>query len=323
MPSTNLHFIDRGKCPICGSGAAEEIFRCKTDDEPISSFMKHRYPNYLGNNNPVFDYTIMKCDWCSGYFQKTILHNFCSDQWDWKDTPERSWERQAQKLSHKSYILKFVCELNLVKHLLGGQSYGRRVLDFGCGYGYWCQVAKAFGFTVFGAETNEASRSHALSMKLDLIDLNEGTTEKFDFVNTEQVFEHLEEPLVVLEMLAKYLNPGGFIRISVPNAQYIEVGIKNGKNWVLPEKERMKRKNKKRDLNPIVPLTHINGFTQQSLRKMAEKVGLIPYKIPFAEYIRTQRACAPFGRVVRAALRHSLSRGAIILLRKPMGGLKG
>ena len=209
-------------------------------------------------------------------------------------------------------------QINLAEYLLGGEPYGRRVLDFGCGYGYWCQTAKAFGFSVFGTEIDDVSRSHALSMNIQLVDFTEENNENFDFINPEQVFEHLERPLAILEMLSRHLNPGGFMRISVPNAQYIEEGIRNGANWYSPKKTKYKWGNKKRDLNPIVPIAHINGFTQHSLRKMAEKVDLTPYQIPFAEYIRVQRTCGSLRNVVRDALRHSLSGNTEIYLRKPL-----
>ena len=50
---------------------------------------------------------------------------------------------------------------------------------------------------------------------------------RFDFINTEQVFEHISEPLETLKELKTLLKPGGIIKISVPTADDINRRLKN------------------------------------------------------------------------------------------------
>ena len=93
-------------------------------------------------------------------------------------------------------------------------------------------------------------------------------THQFDFINTEQVFEHLSQPLETLEYLSKALKPHGIIKISVPNGWNIEEKLAIG-DWDAS-------KESPQSLNPVAPLEHVNCFTYQSIIKMAQLVGLKP-----------------------------------------------
>ena len=95
---------------------------------------------------------------------------------------------------------------------------------------------------------------------------------KFDFVNTEQVFEHIPNPLDTLKYLRDSLKPTGLIKISVPNGKNIKKKLKIG-DWMAP-------KGSKNSLNSVSPLEHINCYTRTSLIKMAERAGLVRVRLP-------------------------------------------
>jgi SAM-dependent methyltransferase len=80
-----------------------------------------------------------------------------------------------------------------------------------------------------------------------------------DFINAEQVFEHLPEPLAALQNCHRWLKPGGILRIAVPNGSRI-LSLVEGKKWHF-------------DTMPTIPLEHINTFTPQSLRSFGERNG--------------------------------------------------
>ena len=43
---------------------------------------------------------------------------------------------------------------------------------------------------------------------------------EYDFINTEQVLEHVVDPYSVINLLASLLKDNGILKISVPNAKY-------------------------------------------------------------------------------------------------------
>ena len=77
----------------------------------------------------------------------------------------------------------------------------------------------------------------------------------FDFINTEQVFEHLGNPSIIMKEFQRILKNGGLINISVPNSVK-SIKDLNSSNW-------------KPANNSLQPLQHINSFTSQTLKSFA------------------------------------------------------
>lgn len=87
-----------------------------------------------------------------------------------------------------------------------------------------------------------------------------------DFINTEQVFEHLVNPFEVAESLSCKLRLGGFLKISVPAAGDLPRRLQVG-NWNAPKYTRD-------SLNPIAPLEHVNCWNRSSTQAMGERLSL-------------------------------------------------
>jgi len=106
------------------------------------------------------------------------------------------------------------------------------------------------------------ARRHGVST----LSLEEVGDDRFHFINTEQVFEHLTDPLAVGQALAKSLRPGGILKISVPlaaDAEAIAAQLRNDNASVDGER-----------LMPVAPLEHINGFNYGAVAVFASKLGL-------------------------------------------------
>ena len=118
---------------------------------------------------------------------------------------------------------------------------------------------------------------YAKSNGIKVISWDEIPKYRFDFINTEQVFEHLAHPLKTLCYLKTSLNKDGLIKLSVPNARNIEHRLKI-MDW-------KSSKDSKNSLNPVAPLEHINFFRRKSLIKMASIAGMkeifIPIKVQY------------------------------------------
>lgn len=102
---------------------------------------------------------------------------------------------------------------------------GVRVLDFGCGYGDAIKTLKYEGFSnVYGVEIGEAryrvATSHfgerVLHGSTELLPRMVESVGRFDVIFSNHVFEHLCDPLNVLENLKRCLAEDGVIAIGVP-----------------------------------------------------------------------------------------------------------
>jgi SAM-dependent methyltransferase len=99
---------------------------------------------------------------------------------------------------------------------------GSRLLDFGCGDGWYVEWCKEAGLDMVGFEP---SRPHAqaLSERLGvpvLCDIDELRTRYaacFDVITLHFVVEHLTDFKTTFDLLATLLKPGGTIRYVVPN----------------------------------------------------------------------------------------------------------
>lgn len=95
------------------------------------------------------------------------------------------------------------------------------LLDIGCGYGFFLDLASQKGWQVFGIEPCEHARAYAVSNSLE-VDPGDLFTraykeETFDVVTLFYVLEHLPYPLKYLKEINRILKPGGLVLVRVPN----------------------------------------------------------------------------------------------------------
>jgi 2-polyprenyl-3-methyl-5-hydroxy-6-metoxy-1,4-benzoquinol methylase len=104
---------------------------------------------------------------------------------------------------------------------------GKRLLDVGCGAGWFLRIAKKLGAIEQGVEPS--GYAAALAQKQGLRIFN-GTLEsfvqnipagtQFDIITASHVLEHVPAPVDTLRAMKLLLAPGGFVWIGVPNASY-------------------------------------------------------------------------------------------------------
>jgi cyclopropane fatty-acyl-phospholipid synthase-like methyltransferase len=142
-----------------------------------------------------------------------------------------------------------------------GPLAGKSLLDFGCGVGGLCQVARQYGVRAMGIEPDanareKACKSNGLRAYASLGSLREVQPDaKFDIVTIWDVIEHLRGPWKELKELATVLRPDGWLLLSTMNA---------GSLRAIVERERW--------TNMINP-THFYYFTRGSLRSVFERSG--------------------------------------------------
>ena len=96
-----------------------------------------------------------------------------------------------------------------------------RILDFGCGAGFFLEEARASGWDVHGTEYSGYAISLAQGKGLDVRqgDLGDAgfPSEHFDVVTAFEVFEHLRDPLHQATGIARVTRPGGLLYGTTPN----------------------------------------------------------------------------------------------------------
>ena len=105
-----------------------------------------------------------------------------------------------------------------------------RLLDVGCGAGYFMRAARESGFDVLGLEFSEAAKTAGGERwGLDIIAgefLDHSFPEnQFDVVTLWQVLEHLYDPSEVFKKIIKILRPEGLVVIAVPNIASIQARL--------------------------------------------------------------------------------------------------
>lgn len=253
-------FVERKQCDLCGKNENEVLLSKKFSDPTITPFLESFYRGKLEISKIKNDlYEVVKCKNCGLIYQKYILNSegmeLLYDKWM---AQEESLHKQ-QSVTH-SHQLALFKEMLIVEKLVKKEASKTNVLDFGTGWGYWCMMANIFNYNTIGMELSEQRVAFAKSRGVNIAGIfDEVENESRDFINMEQVLEHLPRPLEMLKELNKKLRVGGFIRIAVPNGSIIEKKLKR-RSWVAEK-------------NAIHPLEHINCFTHKTLIKIAKEAG--------------------------------------------------
>lgn len=111
-----------------------------------------------------------------------------------------------------------------------------RLLDVGCGLGFFVEVAQHEGWDAWGVElnkhavdwANENVTSHVLRGTVDTLDFEDGS---FDCVTMFDVIEHLDDPRADLADVWRVLRPGGLLVIVTPDAGAL-VSRALGAHWL-------------------------------------------------------------------------------------------
>ena len=164
-----------------------------------------------------------------------------------------------------------------------------RVLDVGCGRGALGQAIRGKGWEVWGIELNAEACATAQTrldrlIAADLTDREAVARQigdaKFDILVFADVLEHLYDPRTVLECYLPYVNPGGKVLVSVPNA----VVWSNRIQWLLGRVNY--------DDTGVMDRTHLRFFSFNSARTLVEAAGCRVIKTDFTPYL--VRAALPW-----------------------------
>lgn len=224
-----------GLCPFCSSRASRRfevshtvVWKCRAADCGLQFA------------HPQLD----EIDLARAYTKHYYPSNGNRSDVDYENTPEEILRQTFQRAQ-----VRF------------GPLAGKNVLDFGCGTGKLCQIAREYGVQTTGIEADSCARqiarkSGALRVYASLDELRAAEPgARFEMIMIWDVVEHLREPWIELEALSTLLKPGGWLLLSTPNAASFRA---------LLQRERWEN---------IVNPTHFYYFERRSLRLVLKRAG--------------------------------------------------
>ena len=286
--------VERDHCPSCSSTAFNVIVREPFESPALRTYFDEHYEG-RADLAPLkgFNYELVRCRNCGLGYQRTIpgkdlLHQIY-EHW----IPPSEKERLQRQYSLEDFRYWAEQVQFLVQHLRISP-HSIRIFDFGLGWSEWAIMARAFGCRVAGSELSSARVQHARSIGIEVIEWNEIPNRRFHFINTEQVFEHLLAPLDTLKQLVSGLEPGGVLKISVPDCRPALRRLEKDHSLSVLSHSR---------LMPVAPLEHVNCFEYRSLVRLAGTAGLHPVRPSLRLLYNSTSGWLSPKKALRAALR--------------------
>jgi SAM-dependent methyltransferase len=161
------------------------------------------------------------------------------------------------------FALAQVDRLDAFERRLGAGRH--RLLDIGCGPGFFLKTAIARGWQAHGIEPSRQASAHARTLGATVTEgffnaESAPTLGRFDAINLTNVLEHVPDPIDVLTRAIALIEPGGLLCVGVPNdfsplqiAARSALGV--GEWWVAPPH-------------------HLNYFDFDSLSALLARLGL-------------------------------------------------
>lgn len=265
----SYRFRRRSKCPACQSSEVIGLFECAFNRGTIGQFVRRYYgidPELLSDAT----FEVVRCANCTLLFQGWVgdddLLNDLYGNWI-NDVNHPSREGIYDALLRHPLESRDAHEILTASYFLGKSPTELTTLDYGMGWALWARISLTLGCRSFGTDLSAARRSYAEMHGVKTLTDKDIPVDHFDFINAEQVMEHVVDLHDVAFRLSAALRPGGILKISVPSADNLAPILgKLREGSFFSDKEIM----------PIQPLEHVNSFTKKSLHHLSRRFGLNP-----------------------------------------------
>ncbi|WP_298652470.1 class I SAM-dependent methyltransferase [uncultured Proteiniphilum sp.] len=206
-----MSIITITSCPVCGSHDLKKAF------DAVDHF----------SSGEVF--TLFDCTHCGFRFtnhfpsEDTIGRYYDSPDYISHSDSDKGLINRLYHHFRKRMLKK---KVDLVKAHATGNPI--RLLDIGCGTGYFLQAAKERGMVISGIEKDEKARESAtIRSGLTVKDENsfwEINNTSFDAVTLWHVLEHLEKLNEIISKIKEIITPEGIIVLALPNCRSYDAG---------------------------------------------------------------------------------------------------
>jgi SAM-dependent methyltransferase len=223
-------------CPLCGSGTKHAFDGLSWEIALNTRSFRYRECKDCG---------LMFCDPLPSADELGEFYRMGFD-YTWY---ERRWKLKKIQGWHR---WKRICHEKLIDCGQAG-----RVLDVGCGHGWFLNAARNAGWDATGVDLPSAATDFAiqhLNLKIIAGTIDEvEADQRFDLITFWHTLEHLVDPLKAIRAASCLLQPQGQLLIAVPNKEALGLALKKHR-WVW--------------LQP--PFLHIWHFTTTALRRLLE-----------------------------------------------------
>ncbi len=136
---------------------------------------------------------------------------------------------------------------------------GIRVLDVGCGHGFFLEACQKEGLDCYGIETSPHAVAYATAeLKLNVRQATIETLpsgELYDVVTLWGVLEHVDQPLETMRHVYAHARPGGMVWVMTPNIHALDRFAK-GARWF-----------------NFLNKSHLTHFDRRALKQLLERAG--------------------------------------------------
>ena len=204
-----------------------------------------------------FEMNILQCQACTlGYSEEFPVdtNDVYSDQ-DYLPIAISDYQDNAEYRKRRFGLER----LSIIAQHLGREQRGARLLDVGCGTGWFLECARDAAFDVAGHELGRELAGFT-SDRLGIEVWNQPLVEMavdlpYDVITMFDVLEHVPNPKETLTHIYRLLKPGGIALFFVPNLDSLGFKILKGNSSL------------------CMPVEHLFYFTETALRPVLEHVG--------------------------------------------------
>jgi len=202
-----------------------------------------------------------------------------------------------------------------------------KILDVGCGSGWFLKVSIENGYEAFGTEVSKRLCDYVKTQGINIFHgfLEEARFDAklFDFIHLRHVIEHLPNPDAVFKEAKRILKDDGLVFVQSPNTEILNTNILLHANKFLGG-------GKLREASIPDPPYHLYGFSLKNITSLLQRTGfrivksfIIKgyHKIYWAydpEWDTISNTKVPIYRRTLSAIKHSLIKGSqfVIFARK-------
>lgn len=173
-----------------------------------------------------------------------------------------------------------------------------KILDIGCGIGYFLEIAKNRGWEIYGSEYTDEAIRICKTKGITIVDDYSLYNNQFDIISSFEVIEHYENPLDELNKHINCLRKDGIYYITTPNFNSITRYLLKSK-WT----------------NVITTPEHLSYFSPKSMQILFKKFSfkketIITTGISIHEFIKRDNSVSPINpnssdEIIRLTIEHN------------------
>lgn len=254
-----MELIERQRCPYCEGFNFSSLFKKNYSSNILQEFLLSYYKNRKLLDILKFNqYEIVECAECTGLFQKFIPDDKLSYHLYEKLISANDSFNKKNNITHTNFR-EYNFDAEIIKNLFKKDNNQIKILEFGCGWGFWAKFMKELNFDVETIEISETRIRYLEKNKIkNYKNMNE-LVKNYDLIFSNQALEHVSSPFQIIKNLYNRLNKGGVMYHKFPSS-------------FLFKKKLSKNYKPKKDC--AHPLEHINIFNKKCFEKMIKRIKL-------------------------------------------------